>query len=104
MSSRVHLPEKHLVSISRLLWIECYLLGDLFEGLKKKKSFISGLSSFVYFIIASSDKIYVILHYSRELLIKWHEVRFLTTITSYSGVALLLFKIRTRRKNAELIN
>lgn len=67
-------------------------------------SLISDLSSFVYFIIPSSDKIYLVLCCSREILINWHVVSFLTAITSCSGVALLPLKIRTGRKNADFTN
>lgn len=67
-------------------------------------SLISDLSSFVYFITPSSDKIYLVRCYSREILINWHVVSFLTAITSYSGVALLPLKIRTGRKNADFTN
>lgn len=71
---------------------------------REESYLIPDLSSFVYFIIPSCDKIYMVLCYSREILINWHEVRFLTAIASYSGVALLPLKIRTGRKNAELTN
>jgi len=71
---------------------------------REERSLISDLSSFVYFVILSFGKIYIVLWCSRGILINWREVRFLTAKTSYSGVTLLPLKTGTGRKNAELTN